>query len=248
MKKIETNPSAATPRTSTIDRRDFLKVGAGGAFLMTALNAPAVSMQTASGQSGAGAGSPVGSIDAHSHWEPQTYSKALAGFKPGTRASTNPLDFDLEKRIQWMDQRGVQMVVLTLSGAMPWQSVHPDEGDSLARILNDAAVEAHLKFPERFIAGVEMPITDPQLSLKELNRVAGKPGLRAAHLPNSLAGRDYIFEPEYEPLLARCEELGYPLLFHPLVGDENIYGGKERLGNPLAKSANIHNTLGGGIL
>jgi predicted TIM-barrel fold metal-dependent hydrolase len=63
-------------------------------------------------------------------------------------------------------------------------------------------------------------------------------------LPNSLAGRDYIFEPEYEPILARCEELGYPLLFHPLVGDENIYGGRERLGNPLAKSANIHNTLG----
>jgi aminocarboxymuconate-semialdehyde decarboxylase len=208
--------------------------------MMSALNTVPDSLQTPVTQPGTASGS----IDVHSHWEPQAYSKALSGFKPGTRVSTNPLDFDLEKRIQWMDQRGVQMVVLTLSGAMPWQSVHPDEGAELAQILNDAAVEAHVKFPERFIAGVEMSITDPQLSLKELNRVAGKPGLRAAHLPNSLAGRDYIFEPEYESLLARCEELGYPLLFHPLVGDENIYGGKERLGNPLAKSANIHNTLG----
>ncbi len=68
--------------------------------------------------------------------------------------------------------------------------------------------------------------------------------MRAVHLPNSFEGRDYLFEPAYEPVLARCEELGYPLLFHPLDGEDNIYAGKERLGNPLALSANINNTLG----
>jgi aminocarboxymuconate-semialdehyde decarboxylase len=105
-------------------------------------------------------------------------------------------------------------------------------------------VEAHAKFPDRFIAGIEIPVRDPQMCLKELNRMAGKPGMRAVHLPNSVEGRDYLFEPAYEPVLARCEELGYPLLFHPLDGEDNIYAGKERLGNPLALSANINNTLG----
>jgi hypothetical protein len=32
--------------------------------------------------------------------------------------------------------------------------------------------------------------------------------MRAVHLPNSVEGIDYIFEPAYLPLLARCEELG----------------------------------------
>ena len=38
--------------------------------------------------------------------------------------------------------------------------------------------------------------------------------------------------------------MAYPVLFHPIDGEENIYGGKERLGNQLAASANLNNTLG----
>ena len=59
-------------------------------------------------------------------------------------------------------------------------------------------------------------------------------------MPNSVEGHDYIFEPAYLPILARCEELGYPLLFHPLDGEDNHYAGKERLAGP----AFIYNTLG----
>jgi len=35
------------------------------------------------------------------------------------------------------------------------------------------------------------------IALQELNRVAGKPGMRALHLPNSIEGNDYLFEPAY---------------------------------------------------
>jgi aminocarboxymuconate-semialdehyde decarboxylase len=225
------------PRASTVGRREFIKMGAGGgALAMTALNAPAAFAETDTSHSG--------SIDIHSHWMPEIYAKALNQLRPSIAASTNPLDSDLERRRQWMDQHGVRMVTLTLSGGMPWQWASPADGAHLAQIINDAAVEAHSKFPDRFIAGIEIPVRDPQMCLKELNRMAGKPGMRAVHLPNSFEGRDYLFEPAYEPVLARCEELGYPLLFHPLDGDDNIYAGKERLGNPLAQSANINNTLG----
>jgi aminocarboxymuconate-semialdehyde decarboxylase len=232
MKDFENGPQA-----STIGRRDFIKLGAGGgAFAIAALNAPEAAAQ--SGMSRAG------SVDLHAHWFPEAYAKALNQLRPSITPSANPLDYDLDRRIQWMDKHGVQMVTLTLSGGMPWQWVRPDEAPHLAQMINDLAVEAHSKHPDRFIAGIELPIRDPQLSLKELNRVAGKPGMRAIHIPNSFEGRDYLFEPAYEPLLARTEELGYPILFHPLDGDDNIYAGKERLGNPLAQSANINNTLG----
>ena len=38
--------------------------------------------------------------------------------------------------------------------------------------------------------------------------------------------------------------MGYPVLFHPVDGEENIFGGKERLGGTLAAATNINNTLG----
>jgi aminocarboxymuconate-semialdehyde decarboxylase len=148
--------------------------------------------------------------------------------------------FDLEKRMAWMDERNIRMHVLTLSGAMPWQWASQDSANKLARIVNDAGIEAHKAFPDRFVAGVAMPMRDAAAAVKELDRVAGKPGIRAVHLPNSVEGRDYIFEREYLPLLAHCEELGYPLLFHPLDGVENHYGGPERL----AGASFMYNTLG----
>jgi len=142
--------------------------------------------------------------------------------------------------LKWMDERGIGMHVLTLSGGMPWQWASQDAANRLARIVNDAAIEAHKAFPDRFVAGIAMPMRDPKEAMRELDRVAGEPGMRAVHMPNSVEARDYIFEPAYLPILARCEELGYPLLFHPLDGVENHYGGTERL----AGASFIYNTLG----
>ena len=169
----------------------------------------------------------TGSIDAHAHWTPPEYV-SLVGQLGGTAAGgpLNPLMFDLEKRLAWMDSRSVQMHVLTLSGSMPWQWASQDAANKLARIVNDAAIAAHKAWPDRFVAGIAMPMRDPKAALKELDRVAGEPGIRAVHLPNSVENQDYVFEPAYLPILARCEELGYPLLFHPLDGVANHYGGE----------------------
>jgi aminocarboxymuconate-semialdehyde decarboxylase len=148
--------------------------------------------------------------------------------------------YDLEKRMAWMDERGVRMHVLTLSGSMPWQWASQDAANRLARTVNDAAIEAHKAYPARFVAGIAMPMRDANAALRELDRVAGNPAMRAVHLPNSVEGHDYVFEPGYLPILARCEELGYPLIFHPLDGVENHYGGRERLAGPTF----FYNTLG----
>jgi aminocarboxymuconate-semialdehyde decarboxylase len=183
----------------------------------------------------------AGSIDAHAHWAPQAYVREVE--KLGRAAAGGPLSplmYDLEQRMQWMDERGVRMHVLTLSGAMPWQWAMQEDASRLARIVNDAAIDAHKAFPDRFVAGIAMPMRSAAAAMKELDRVAGAPGIRAVHLPNSVEGCDYIFEPEYLPLLAHCEELGYPLLFHPLDGVENHYGGRERLAGPTF----FYNTLG----
>jgi aminocarboxymuconate-semialdehyde decarboxylase len=183
----------------------------------------------------------AGSIDAHAHWAPEPYVRYLADLgRSAAGGPLSPLMFDLEQRLKWMDERAIGMHMLTLSGAMPWQWASQDQANRIARIVNDSAIEAHKAFPDRFVAGIAMPMRDPVAALRELDRVAGEPGIRAVHLPNSVEGRDYIFEPAYLPILARCEELRLPLLFHPLDGVENHYGGAERL----AGATFMYNTLG----
>ncbi|HKC55863.1 MAG TPA: amidohydrolase family protein [Vicinamibacterales bacterium] len=209
----------------TLDRRGFLKlgVGAGAALGMSVRTAFAQERPAWDARPANPASVRPVSIDMHTHWAPERYTRAQVEMGRPAPANPFPLDFDLAKRVTWMNEHGLQMHVLTLSGGMPWQWATPEQGVRLAQIVNDAAVEAHMAYPDRFVAGIAMPIRDPEMALKELNRVAGKPGMRAVHLPNSIEQRDYLFEPAFEPILARCQELGYPLLFHPLDGEANFY-------------------------
>src|SRR5881397_3253090 len=185
--------------TTRLGRRDFLKLSAGALF---AQGVPAWEARPKNPASV----KPI-SIDMHTHWAPEAYVKAQVEMGRPAPANPNPLDFDLDKRRKWMDTHGVQMHVLSLSGGMPWQWVPPDVGDSLAQIINDANVQAHTAHPDRFMGAIEVSIREPDLALKELNRMAGKPGMRTVHLPNSIEGRDYLFEDRYAPVLARIEEL-----------------------------------------
>ena len=138
----------------------------------------------------------------------------------------NPSNHDLPLRLKWMDEHGEKMQVLTLGGFMPWQWVSYEKGGMVAQVTNDSALEAHNAYPDRFLYGIELPVAYPDLALKELNRMAGKPGAVAVHIPNSLAGREYIFEPAFAPILARIQELDLPILMHPLDGIPNFYAGQ----------------------
>src|SRR5213079_3264191 len=187
--------SQGASRPSVLGRRGFIKTaaaaGAGaGLGASTAMrSAPAAAAETSlqpwwdARPSSAKANRPV-AIDLHAHWVPPPFAKAMAdlGHPLG---NPFPLELDIDQRRNWMDEHGVQMHVLTLNGGMPWQIVTPEEGVRLAQIVNDAVVEAHAAFPDRYLASIELPIRDAGLSLKELNRVAGQPGLRAVHLPDS---------------------------------------------------------------
>src|SRR6059036_783915 len=133
-------------------RRDFLKVSAGAFFAQAvpAWEARPTNPKTIR---------PV-SIDMHTHWAPEAYVKAQIEMGRPAPANRNPLDFDLDKRRKWMDEHGIQMHVLTLSGGMPWQWATPEQGVRLAQLVNDAAIEAHTAFPDRFVAGIAMPVKD----------------------------------------------------------------------------------------
>jgi predicted TIM-barrel fold metal-dependent hydrolase len=216
------------------NRRELIKMGALAATAGILGSGKSAAQSLAGAKSYAASGAPQAwaapqrkgppiAIDVHAHWAPEGYLKAKADL--GRPDNQSPVNYDMDRRVKWMDEHGVQTQVLTLGGFMPWQWVTPEQGARIARICNDAAVQAHTAFPQRFLAGIEVPAGDAAGSLTELNRMAGKPGMVAVHLPNSLAGREYLFEPAFAPVLARCEQLGLPLLIHPLDGEPNWYDG-----------------------
>jgi aminocarboxymuconate-semialdehyde decarboxylase len=163
------------------------------------------------------------SIDMHTHWAPEGYLKAKAEL--GQPDAADPVNFDMDRRRKLMDTIGIQTSVLTLGGFRPWVWVTPEQGAHIARVSNDAALEAHTAFPDRFVAGIELNCSDPAGSLTELNRMAGKPGMACVHLPTSLAAREFLFEPAFAPVLARIEALGLPIFLHPLDGEANWFAG-----------------------
>ena len=187
------------------------------------------------------------SIDVHAHWSPEPYTKALRQIRRGggNDDAVKPLMADLETKIKMMDEKSVQTLILTQGGGMPWSWVSPEESAHLVTLLNDAGLEAHKAFPDRFVLGAEIPAMDPGLALKEVDRMAGKPGVVGLHLPTTMVAKDYIFDPAFAPVLARAEKLGWPLLLHPLDGAVHEYGGTQsRIGEPLTSDTFIYNTLG----
>jgi len=232
-----------------IGRRDFFKLGAGAATAVGMLNgvtasaqAPPSSQPSSQGipwwaaRPGKGGPGKPAAIDMHSHWSPEPYNKVLAELNMPI-ANPFPLDYDLDKRRQWMDDHGDLMHCLTLSGAMPWQRASAQDGAHLAEVINDTGIQVHQKYPDRFVIGIELPIRDPELSLKELNRVAGAPGVRAVHLPDSIERKDYVFDANFAPVLERIQELNYPIIFHQMDGIPNIFGGDRTAGPPALASA-----------
>ena len=72
-----------------------------------------------------------------SHWTPESFAKALGelGLRAGS-GNPDPLMVDMDKRRKWMDEHGVETLILTLSGGMPWQWVSPETGGHLAELVN----------------------------------------------------------------------------------------------------------------
>ena len=87
-----------------VTRRHFIAVSAG-AVAATRMLSAAESQGIpwwAARPGKAGVGQPS-AIDMHAHWSPEPYNKALAGLGQPVAANPYPLDYDLDKRRQWMD-------------------------------------------------------------------------------------------------------------------------------------------------
>src|SRR5688572_15959962 len=76
---------------------------------------------------------------------------------------------DIERRLQHMDQLGVDIHVLTIP-APGADRFARDDAIAMARVANDAIAAIARKHPQRFVGFFTLPTADIQASLDELER------------------------------------------------------------------------------
>lgn len=125
----------------------------------------------------------------------------------------------------------------------------PQDGDYVAKFLNDHICEVCSTHPKRFVALGTLPMQDTALAVKELQRLKGQgvPGVQIGSHVNEFNLDDKRFFPIYEAL----ESLGMCLFVHPwdMMGQERMqkYWLPWLVGMPAESSLAICSMIFGGV-
>jgi aminocarboxymuconate-semialdehyde decarboxylase len=207
-------------------------------------------------------------IDIHAHWYPQEWLDLFAkdgpkedaalertpgGYKLRAKHITNAFDdrfVGLTDRIKQMDARGIDVHALSLTTPMVyWAS--PAFGLALSQAFNDAAAAAHAKHPRRFFGLAMLPMQDPALAMKELERAAKLPGMKGLYLATNVNNLE-LDEKRFWDIYGKCEELGWTIYLHPVdtVGQDRTkkYYLKNLCGNPYDTGIAAAHLIFGGVL
>ena len=125
-----------------------------------------------------------------------------------------PEMFDYELRLRAMDEAGVDMAVLSLTGPNVFWGPR-ETGIKAARIANAAYAESQKRYPDRIRWVASIPWESPDDALAELARALADGALGVAALAN-IRGRDLI-DPLFAPVWAEVDRLALPVFVHPTI-------------------------------
>ena len=123
-------------------------------------------------------------------------------------------------RIAELDDAGVSTAVLSSGGGI--EDLPREEAVRMARATNDAVAAATKRHPGRLLGTICLPTPYVEESLAELDRAVNELGLKYWHT-HSNYGDTYLFEKQYEPILAKCAELGVPFYIHPQYPSQSYF-------------------------
>jgi aminocarboxymuconate-semialdehyde decarboxylase len=210
-------------------------------------------------------------IDTHAHWFPPEWVELIRteGEKHGAKTIRNergnlqvqapgialkgnflPTYVELSERLKLMDAARVDMHALSLTSPMVYWAP-PEFGLKLSQVYNDACAAAHLKYPQRFVGMMMVPMQAPELAVQEIERAAKLPGIRGVYMATHVNGKN-LDEKEFWPVYAACEKHGMPIFLHPVspVGTERMrkYHLGNFLGNPYETGIAAASLMFGGVM
>ena len=144
------------------------------------------------------------------------------------------------RRLKLMDEFGMDMMILSLNAPAIQAIPDPKRANEIARKANDYLAEQVRKRPDRFQALAALPLQDPDLAARELQRCVKELGMVGA-LANGFSqiGDEntiaYYDQKQYWPFWDVVEKLDVPFYLHPrnpLPQHAKIYEGHGWLMGP----------------
>lgn len=160
-------------------------------------------------------------IDIFNHVMPAKYLEMMKQHSsdPGiVKRMTNLRNlWDIEARVQMLDQWPDLQQVLTLSIPSPELVGDPDLSPGFARIANDGMAEMVKKWPKKFPAFVaSLPMNNVPAALEEMDRAIGHLGARGIQVLTNVNGRA-LDNPEYFAVFERATVThDVPIWMHPV--------------------------------
>jgi aminocarboxymuconate-semialdehyde decarboxylase len=161
-----------------------------------------------------------------------------------------PRYVDLAARLEAMDEQGVAMHALSLSQPMVYWAGRR-LGEQLAALFNEELARAHESAPQRFVGLATLPMHEPELAVRELERAAELPGVCGVYVATRILQRE-LSDEAFFPVYERLEALGLPLFLHPVlvVEPERLqrFYLTNLLGNPFESAIAAAHLIFGGVL
>ena len=163
------------------------------------------------------------------------------------------------RRLEEMDQAGVTMQVLSTVPVMFSYWAKPADALDLSRRLNDHIAEVVRANPTRFAGLATIPLQDPDLAARELERCVRELGLRGAQIGTHVDANQHfgrldtlnLDNAALQPVWSAAEQLGAAIFVHPwdMVGKERMpkYWLPWLVGMPAETSLAICSMIFGGV-
>lgn len=154
-------------------------------------------------------------------------------------------------RLAECDANGVAVQVLSTVPIMFSYDAKPEQALYVAQFINDDLAATCAQYPERFIGLGTVPLQDPDLAIKELERCVKELKLYGVQI-GSHVGAWNLDRPDLLPFFSAAQDLGASIFVHPwdMMGQEQMqkYWLPWLVGMPAEVSRALCSLIFGGVL
>jgi aminocarboxymuconate-semialdehyde decarboxylase len=189
------------------------------------------------------------------------YQRCCARMMIGDRVFREITDnvWEPRRRIEEMDRIGITMQVLSTVPVMFSYWAKPADALDLSRRLNDHIAEIVRAHPARFTGLATIPLQEPELAARELERCVRDLGLRGAQIGTHIDASPHfgridtlnLDNAALQPVWSAAEQLGAAIFVHPwdMLGKERMpkYWLPWLVGMPAETSLAICSMIFGGV-